>query len=341
MNTFYNGTRIRSMLDRNKKIPAIVIVDGNRGTGKTTDFNSFLFEQWKETHEEVIILQRFKNEIKGTSESFFNKVLKFDSEKYIITEIPRRRGDYAEIQINGEIFGYCLAINASGKVKKYGGIFKNVTSMIFDEFQNEFDEYAPHEVIKFQSLYNTIARCEGKITKLIKVYMLSNGIDVYNPYYEAMGINENLLRTNMNFYRGDGFVIEHNYNEAVANVIKETPFNRAFSESVYTKFLSEKHSYLKDRRNLIGDLNLETKKYWFTLKYLGELYGIYKSEKEIAITEKVDKTYKKIYVWEKIDYDINTTVLPGRYYSQLLNKFDSGRIVCENGKCQRIILRIT
>ena len=57
--------------------------------------------------------------------------------------------------------------------------------MIFDEFQSETNHYCTDEIRKFISVHTSVARGQGKQSRYVPVFMLSNPVSIINPYFAA------------------------------------------------------------------------------------------------------------------------------------------------------------
>lgn len=100
--------------------------------------------------------------------------------------------------------------------------------LLFDEFQSENNRYCSNELTKFISLRTSIARGKGEQTRYLPVIMLSNPVSLLNPYYVSFGISDR-LQENTKFLRGNGFVLEQNFNESASQAFLSSSFNQAFS----------------------------------------------------------------------------------------------------------------
>lgn len=105
-------------------------------------------------------------------------------------------------------------------------------SRVFDEYQDESNNYLPNEIDKLMSIHTSIARGDGKQSRRVPLYMASNTVSILNPYYQALGINK-MLKRDTKILRGDGWVYERTYNENASKAFEGSAFNRAFSGSKY------------------------------------------------------------------------------------------------------------
>lgn len=121
--------------------------------------------------------------------------------------------------------------------------------LLFDEFQSENNRYCSNELTKFISLRTSIARGKGEQTRYLPVIMLSNPVSLLNPYYVSFGISDR-LQENTKFLRGNGFVLEQNFNESASQAFLSSSFNQAFSGEKYVAYAGQS-IYLNDNKSFI------------------------------------------------------------------------------------------
>ena len=61
--TYYDGTKLLSMLDINGKRPEIYMCTTNRTGGKTFYFSGMLVRRFKKTREKFMLIYRYKYEL--------------------------------------------------------------------------------------------------------------------------------------------------------------------------------------------------------------------------------------------------------------------------------------
>lgn len=235
MAQFYDGTKLLSLNDLNKSKPEIFICTSNRSAGKTVYFSKMLVNRFLKKKEKFILLYRFKYEIKNANDKFFSAVQNLFFPTYYMNQKMCGSGAYAELYLTqdteervGECCGYVIAINAADSVKKFSNLLSDATAMLFDEFMTENMCYCNDEVNKFISIHNSIARGGGSMSRYLPVYMVSNPVDLCNPYYLALGVCDRLDPT-VKFLRGNGWVLEQGHNVDAEKALKSSAFNKAFN----------------------------------------------------------------------------------------------------------------
>lgn len=346
MPNYYDGTKLLSMQDLNGKKPEIYICTSNRSAGKTTYFNRLCVNGFIKRKEKFMILYRFDYELDSCAEKFFKDIGSLFFNDYEMSSTKRYKGKYHDLYIrkNGDSefthCGYAVAINCSDVVKKLSHLFSDTAKMIFDEFQSETNHYCNNEIEKFISIHKSVARGQGKQTRYVPVYMISNPVTILNPYYIEMGIS-NRLDSKTRFLRGDGYVLEQGYNEDADKASQESGFNSAFSSNKYIAY-SAQGIYLNDIKSFVENMSGKNK-YLATLKYNGCEYGIrsYAEQGIIYIDDKPDKTFSTKLTVTTEDHDINYVMLHQNdfFIQQLRFYFDKGCFRFKNLKCKEALLK--
>ena len=289
---FYNGNKLLNTKDLNKNTPEIFIVTSNRSAGKTTFFNKHVIDNFKRDGSQFVVLYRTGYELSDAHIAFWNDIhdLYFPYDE--MTSKPYAKGLYYSLLLNGETCGFALSINQATKLKNRSHVFKNVTTILFDEFQEEYDNYLPGEVEKVRSIHTSIARKAGEPSRYVKLVLIGNTLNLLNPYYSALHITER-IRPNTKFLRGNGWVCEFNFNNYAANSLKNSTFNSAFDDE-YSKYESE-GVYLNNSVALI-DKPSGKNSYLLTITYKGETFGVffYYDINVIYISQKYDKNCNDI-----------------------------------------------
>lgn len=269
--TYYDGTKLLSMKDINGNTPEIYICSTNRSGGKTTWFNRWVTKRFLEYGEKFMLIYRFNYELTDIANKFFKEINKLFFPSNEMTSKSMCKGMYHELFLDGCSCGYAIALNNADQLKKVSHLFSDTSRMLFDEFQSEINHYCNDEVKKFQSIHTSVARGNGEQVRYVPVYMLGNYVSLLNPYYVALGIS-NRLKINTNFLKGDGFVVEQGFIESASILQKESAFNRAFADSDYVSYASER-IYLNDNNAFI-DKPEGKNRYLCTLKYGKKNYAI-------------------------------------------------------------------
>ncbi len=340
-NEHYDGTKLLSVKDINGSTPEIFMSTSNRTAGKTTFFNRWCVNKYKEGKGKFGVLVRFNNQLDDCSGKFFKDINDLFFPKDDMTHKIKDKGSYAELYLNGESCGYVLAVNSADRIKQCSHYFADISRMVMDEFQSETNHYCPNEVEKFQSIHTSIARGQGKIVRYVPVVMISNPVTLLNPYYVAMGISSR-LNSKVKILRGDGFVLEQNVNKKANELQKTSAFNRAFGKSKYVAYASE-CIYLNDQNTFIEPVK-GYGKYLATIKYRNKNYAIkeYTDQGIIYCDDRPDMTFPvKISITTE-SHDINYVML--RRNDLIINTmryfFERGCFRFKDLQCKEAILKM-
>lgn len=241
---YFEAHDIREYKDADGNIPEILLVDGNRAAGKTTAFSKKFVDDFLQYGFKFMLVYRYANELNNIAESFFKDIKALFFPDNEMTEKPRANGSYIELFLDGKSCGYAVALNTAGKLKHYSHIFSDVYQMLFDEYQLESGFYLHNEIQKFVSLHMTVARGRGEVVRFVPVYMLSNSVSIFNPYYDAFGI-AGRINSKTKVLRGSGFVLLRLVLQEVAAEQSKSAFNRAFKNSEYMQAATD-NTFLND-----------------------------------------------------------------------------------------------
>lgn len=171
-----------------------------RSTGKTFSTTKFLFDKKncpypvnKDNH--FCLLSRDLGKSRKRQEYFKRYGIDYDRDQYI--------------DKNGNVVGFNYAVTLSENYKSMGTemdeLFRKVKWIIFDEFTciSSWD-YVDHEVENFLSIISTITRNRDDIQVILNGNIL-NSQSVYNPYFEAFGIDWDALEIEI----GDTRIIDY------------------------------------------------------------------------------------------------------------------------------------
>lgn len=341
MNNYYDGTKLLSLKDINGQTPEIYLATSNRSAGKTTYFGRWAVKRFLEHGEKFGLIYRFNYELSDVSDKFFRELKALFFPDQNMTSKNRAKGIYHELYLNEKPCGYAIAINNADQLKKMSHLFSDVERLIFDEFQSESNHYCENEVQKFISLHTSIARGQGKQVKRVPVIMMANYVSLLNPYYIAMGIADR-LRSDTNFLRGDGWVLEQGFNTAASEAQKQSAFNRAFSAHLYVKYSAERF-YLNDNTAFI-EQPVGNSRYVCTLKYMGKNYGIreFKEQGIIYCDSSADLTFPVRLSITTDDHEINYLLLQRNdlMIKLLRTYFERGLFRFRNLECKKAILEL-
>lgn len=348
MASYYDGTKLLSMKDINGNKPAIYMCTSNRSAGKTTYFSRLLVKRFIKDGKKFGLIYRYKNELDNVSEKFFNDVGGLFFPNLYMTEKKKDKGAYIELRLGGSddenppICGYALSLNSADNIKKLSHLLSDIETLYFDEFQSETDNYCPKEIEKLMSIYTSIARGKGEQARYIPLYMCSNNVSLLNPYFTQFGISER-LRNDTKFLRGDGWVLECNFNESSATAMKLSPFMRAFGGNKYTDFVTKQGIYLNDNLSFVEKMQGKSR-YLCTLQYDGKNYSLkeFPDQGIIYCDSSYDNDYPLKIAVTLDDHSINYVMLKRNefFISNMRFLFQQGCFRFRNLKCKEAVLKM-
>lgn len=337
--TYYDGTKLLSMMDINGRKPELFICTSNRSAGKTTYFNRLVVNRFNKQGKKFGLLYRYNYELGDCADKFYKDISRLFFRGTEMRSKSRSNGVFHELFIDDVSCGYALSLNGADMIKKNSHLLSDIDSIIFDEFQSETNHYCVDEITKFISIHTSIARGNNEQVRYVPVYMLSNPVTILNPYYVEMGIT-NRLNTETKFLKGDGFVLEQGFVESASEAQLESGFNRAFSKNRYIAYAHE-NIYLNDNKAFIARPNTKGI-YYCTLKYKGREYAIRQFPEEgiVYCDDRVDSTFLTRITVTTEDHQINyvmlkksdTIIASLRYY------FEKGCFRFKDLKCKEVVL---
>lgn len=335
---YYNGDRLRNSVDINGVRPEIYIVESNRTAGKTTDFARHLIDRFLKHEEKFAVLVRWQYEVVNFAESFFKSVQTLFFPKHEMSQKMIEK-KYCELYLDDECCGYLIPLNSAEYIKRRSHLFNDIQAIFFDEIQPENNNYVPDELSKFLSIHTSIARCEHQQVRYVPVYMCSNSVSLLNPYYNALGVVTR-LNSQTKFLRGDGWVLERNFNENAHNAQKSSGFNRAFSAVGYVDYSAE-GVYLRDN-NAFLSLPHGRGQYIATIRYCNNDYAIwmYNNEGLMVCDYRTDSKYPVKISATVSDHAEQYTLIGGAGYikERMRRYFINGNFRFKDLACKSAVL---
>ena len=195
-NDHWTGDRIR------KENADYNVIVGERGNGKTYDIQKMCIEKFLKTGEQCFLLRRWMEDVKPSNAANFwdgNLLAKLtDMSGGRFRNIVLRGMRYIAVDyddkgkpiVNEEnTIGFIWDVNEAERLK--GQSFPGVTNIVFEEFISLSQMgYIPDEVTLFLNCLSTIIRDRTNV----KVWMLGNTVNPYNPYFKHFGIKGLELR---------------------------------------------------------------------------------------------------------------------------------------------------
>lgn len=344
---FYDGTKLLSLKDINGNTPELYMCTSNRSAGKTTYFERMLVNRFLKNGSKFGVLYRFNYELDDCAEQFFGEIQSLFFNDYEMVSEKRAKGVYHELFLRNKLSdekqhcGYAMALNNADVIKRKSHLLNDITSIFFDEFQSETNHYCDSEVTKFLSIHKSLARGGGKQVKYLPVYMVANPISIINPYYIELNITKR-LKDDVNFLKGEGFVLENGFNESASEAIKNSGVSQAFSNNKYIAYSSEA-IYLNDNLSFIEEPPRVNGRYLATIRYEGKDYAIreYTNEGIIYCDDRADSTFPNRLSVTLDDHSINYVMLKANniFIMNLRFYFEHGCFRFRDMKCKEAILK--
>lgn len=291
----------------------VTMVVGARGLGKTYGLrkqciNDFIKHGWR-----FVEVARFKNELHGVADSYFNRVgdefkeLEFKTDTrhaYATFDIDKPKKEKTWHKI-----GYFVALSDNQALKKR--TFKDVRRIILDEAildkTDKYHRYLVNEFVKLAGVVDTVSR-ERVNEKKVKpsVYLLGNALDILNPYFSAYRVPSK-LKKGYSWYANKTFLL-HYVDSAKYSKEKLTG-------TVAGRMLATTKDYNVDVNNEFIQVNDDfvckkpnTAKYTFGLVCNKHTFGVWSCSQDgfYYITSYIPKNSPgNIYTLTSEDYSIN------------------------------------
>lgn len=304
------------MQDLDGQKPEIYISTSNRSAGKTTFFNGYAVHDFLERDNKFCLLYRNKYEMEHAADTFFGEIGKLFFKGLILKQETLIKNvayrlligenydpDDKEASFCGICCGYVTSLSSSEQIKRASHLLSDTTKIIFDEFQSEKGTYLKNEIALLMSIHDSIARGNGEQARYLPLYLIGNLIDIYNPYYEALGITQR-IDPRCNYMRGNGWVLEQGFNASASAAHQASAFHRAFSHENYVNVSLEKQYLITDSQficNNIPNYGL----YIGTITHNKQKYGIryIDSIGTYYISKKIDPSALAIFAATENDID--------------------------------------
>lgn len=338
---YYNPNIVMEKEDLDGNKPSIILVSGNRSAGKTTGFLVKQLEFFREEGKQAILIYRYSYELSAAHEIYSDCLSYYPELGTEMTSKSKAKGLFYILYLDGEQFGFALALSNVDALKKYSPIFSKTFLCIFDEFQTESGDYLKNEVQKLMSLLVTVSRGGGKQSRQMKLVLLSNNVTLMNPYYIAFGIYKRYV-PEAKFIRGKGYIAEFNHNESASKAIEENPLFTAFKNTDYVDY-SKSGTYLSDDSAFIQKPKGRYKN-MFTIQYDSDYFGVYEclTDGYIFVSSKYDPNCNTVLSFKASDHDQNTIMLSHYSYiwKTIRDAYQMGALRFSDLKAKSIIYEI-
>lgn len=222
-----------------------------RETGKSTDWQTKVYNAYKHHHRPSILIRR---QIADITEVWINDVCtginNFIADKYKI-EFDFKKGamkdGVVDVKIKGreDVFIRVIALsNPKSRIKSL--VLDDVKYMIFDEFildTSSGEKWLPGEAEKFMDLYKTFNRHAIKYGHTLKCYFYGNPYSVYSPYMTWLGVDLSKIKPGA-FILGKNYVIDcqHLTKELREFLIQRDPlyqFDNSFTRYLFGQSMND------------------------------------------------------------------------------------------------------
>ena len=341
---FYNGYELLSKTDKDGKKPEIYAAVTNRSAGKTTFFNGLLVHRFIQRGEKFLLLYRHRYEIDQAAAGFFGDISKLFYPDLVMIQDTGIKNTFVTLSLQHKddetgatktLCGFATSLSASEQIKRYSHVLNDVSIILFDEVFPENNTYLKNEIDRFMSIHDSVARGNFQTSKYLPVVLVGNLIDIFNPYFDAFGIVDSLLITS-HFTRGNGFVVEQDFNETSARTHKESAFHRALSGAQYAAASQEK-IYINTDYNMIDSSVCDIGRYIMTIRYKGKLFSVRYNEQGFFyyISDSPDPSIRLKFAATEDDITEDTIYDPLSSYKKLLkSKLHQNRLRFKNLKCK-------
>lgn len=214
-----------------------------------------------------------------------------------------------DVKVEEEV-GWVVPINIkSDYFKRVGKKMYDADVFFFDEFQpTQNDEFLPHEVEKFITIYETVARGDGQPTRYIPCIFGSNCISCENPYFYYTGLTGK-IQDSTKIYRGENCVYERVSVDGLIDTRLKSPayrcFRRLFEEQ-------GNNTYINDDKSLVCKTDGWGRAIYLCTLYDGQAYygvHLYMGKNIYYISRNIDKQCKSVFALYVNENKLNNPVL--------------------------------
>ena len=334
--SFYNGNKLLSIKDQNGKDPELFFCCGNRTAGKTFFFKRYMLRRFVNHGEKFIVFVRFIDDIANCVNGFFADIGPIAFPGHTMTQASILHGKAAQLYFDNKPCGYVIALNDPERIKRNSALFADAERGFLDEFQSEIGKYVGDEMLKFNSIRISIARggAKGTHTRYFPVYLCSNNVTVFNPYFDYYRIGRRLTNR-VKFLRGDGWVLEQTFNIEASEAIKDKFGSMSERELKY----AASNEYLLDNNKFVEKLPGQ-KRPVFHVDYNGKTYCLWVAGQVFYMSEKLSDGCLLNLSFNINDHDTGNTLTAqsSPLVKQLRNAYMNNSVRFQNQECKHVFL---
>ena len=338
---YYSCHYLLSLKDKEGKLPAYYITDGNRTAGKSVSFKRHLVDNFLRDpngRSKFLYVVRNKSDLENLDEAFFADIGRLFYRDHSMSGKLKYSRNVLEFYLDERSCGYGVALSMTKKYKPISGIFTTVKHIFFDEYQDEDNRYLSNEIQHFQSLYASVARGDGEQMRRVPVYMASNTISILNPYYNSLGIDK-LIKSNTKILRGNGWVYQKHWNKSAAESLENNPVLMAHKGQSYFKTLGQ-NIYLNDNMSLVEKVE-GNGQYFLSIKYNQNWYNARRYGDMVYISLGADFSFptRVCFVVDDVTDDRAEMIGTNNFYVLFLrDSFYRGLMRFHNSACKLMAL---
>ena len=202
----------------------VTMVVGARGLGKTYGIRVQCIRDWLRDGSRFVECTRFKNELSGVSDGYFNRVGKQFPELAFRTDARYAYVSEEKDKVDNNkriwhIIGYFAALSDEQSLKKrtYDKVRRIILDEAIIERSDRYHNYLPNEFVKLANLVDTVSRERGDVKSVKpRLYLLGNALDLANPYFAAYRVTTD-LKYGYSWHRDKTFLLHYVKSEDYAH----------------------------------------------------------------------------------------------------------------------------
>lgn len=303
-------------------------VVGARSIGKTYALKKRAIKNFLDKGHHFVYLRRYDVETEETAEPLFNDIIA--NNEFPDHRIEFKAGCY---YLDDRLFGYAMSLTQARNYKSIS--YPLVWLIIFDEFQPEEKRsgYLQNEPHKFLNFYMSIDRYRGCI-----VVFLSNAVSSVNPYFSFFGLE---LPYNSTICAKKRVLLEVLDDQEFIKERENTPFGELVEGTTFADY-AIRNKFKNDNKAFIEKKTAKSS-YYFTLKYEGDLYGVWVdlSINKMFVSNDVLKSCVLVYAIVLEDHEPNTMLIKrakkSAHFKNFIEAYKDGCVRFENQKIKTII----
>lgn len=294
----------------------VTMVVGARGVGKTYGLRKQFIKDWIKDKSKFVELTRYKNEIFGVSDGYFNRV---ENEPEFKEYVFRTDSRYAYIAKKGDkksngkqewhVIGYFIALTDAQRMKKR--TFNKVRRIVLDEAVLErtdrYHNYLPNEFSTLANIVDTVSRERADTESLRpRVYLLGNACDIANPYFAAYRVPTR-LQFGYSWHANKSFLLHYvDSGDYATEKLSGTVAGRMMAGSNEGQ-VAASNQFIVTNSEFV-EKKPPTAKFMFGILCNGKKYGIWVDLKQgnYHVSSKIPANTKRpVYSLTRDDYGIN------------------------------------